>query len=236
MECIICWDALKQPVSIPCGHIFCEDCLENHRGKKASTSLSIVSFSCPVCRTKYTNNRTTLSLVRRLYLPTDDSAPYATISRAATVRVYEELLDHNNQRIVRLENEVSQLRGKEMTCNTQLRDAILEAALCLDREKRLAQELKAMRHRSTEITLIFVFGYVLILGAIQFKRSGSKLSLLFFFFSALVLNVFMMTSLVLLVRRRGISSGPGKTRITWNAIAVWLLLFICVLLIYGTVS
>lgn len=100
------------------------------------------------------DNLTTLSLVRRLYLPTDDSAPYASISRDATVRVYEGLLDHSNQRIARLVDEVSQLQDKESTYNTRLRNATLEAALCAEREKRLVHELGVMRHRSTEISLM----------------------------------------------------------------------------------
>ncbi|RZF35109.1 hypothetical protein LSTR_LSTR009415 [Laodelphax striatellus] len=41
-ECICCQEVVNRPVSTPCGHIFCEDCL--------SRSFKAEIYTCPTCR------------------------------------------------------------------------------------------------------------------------------------------------------------------------------------------
>ncbi|KIM60680.1 hypothetical protein SCLCIDRAFT_1216589 [Scleroderma citrinum Foug A] len=45
-DCGICLETLKKPVSIPCGHVHCEECLRSHivNGKDAFIS------TCPTCQ------------------------------------------------------------------------------------------------------------------------------------------------------------------------------------------
>ncbi|KAF7431011.1 hypothetical protein PC9H_006726 [Pleurotus ostreatus] len=81
------------------------------------------------------------SLVRRLYLPIDDPEPYAPYTKATTIRVYEDLMDHNTRHIIELQDELSKLQVNETTCNVQLREALLANALSAVREKQLKQEL-----------------------------------------------------------------------------------------------
>lgn len=44
--CSICLDVFTEPVSVPCGHNFCKDCLSRHREGKAQCQ-------CPLCNKKF---------------------------------------------------------------------------------------------------------------------------------------------------------------------------------------
>ncbi|EIN03855.1 hypothetical protein PUNSTDRAFT_77334 [Punctularia strigosozonata HHB-11173 SS5] len=48
--CIICLDILKSPVALPCGHVFCQQCLQR-------VVMAIAPFmtqhQCPTCRAPY---------------------------------------------------------------------------------------------------------------------------------------------------------------------------------------
>lgn len=49
LQCPVCLEIFENPISIPCGHTFCNDCLssvENHSG----------SSTCPVCRDDFNLN------------------------------------------------------------------------------------------------------------------------------------------------------------------------------------
>ena len=51
-DCAICLDKLRQPRTLPCGHIFCATCLESlhqHNGTQ-TVDGSAVSTRCPLCR------------------------------------------------------------------------------------------------------------------------------------------------------------------------------------------
>ncbi|XP_036375398.1 E3 ubiquitin-protein ligase TRIM47-like [Megalops cyprinoides] len=45
-SCAICQDQLKDPVTIPCGHSYCVDCINNRWDKDDKTGV----YSCPQCR------------------------------------------------------------------------------------------------------------------------------------------------------------------------------------------
>ncbi|KAF8997900.1 hypothetical protein BDQ17DRAFT_1248120 [Cyathus striatus] len=51
ITCHICLEDLKSPVSLPCGHIFCKECIR--RAVEAIKSYSSL-HSCPSCRALYT--------------------------------------------------------------------------------------------------------------------------------------------------------------------------------------
>ncbi|XP_006461771.1 hypothetical protein AGABI2DRAFT_71771 [Agaricus bisporus var. bisporus H97] len=50
MSCCICLEGLQCPVSLPCGHIFCRDCLK--RVVQAVQPYSTL-HACPTCRAHY---------------------------------------------------------------------------------------------------------------------------------------------------------------------------------------
>lgn len=49
-NCSICLDVLKKPVTIPCGHSYCSDCIENYWDQDQYLAV----FSCPQCRQNFT--------------------------------------------------------------------------------------------------------------------------------------------------------------------------------------
>ncbi|PFH50288.1 hypothetical protein AMATHDRAFT_61336 [Amanita thiersii Skay4041] len=50
-NCPICLSALKEPVSIPCGHVYCTKCLADH--VNSSNDSEEVTATCPTCRSEF---------------------------------------------------------------------------------------------------------------------------------------------------------------------------------------
>ncbi|XP_015225398.1 PREDICTED: E3 ubiquitin/ISG15 ligase TRIM25-like [Cyprinodon variegatus] len=48
-NCSICLDVLKQPVTIPCGHSYCSDCIQNYWDQDDFLGI----FVCPQCRQSF---------------------------------------------------------------------------------------------------------------------------------------------------------------------------------------
>lgn len=46
-ECTLCYELLYYPVTLPCKHVFCKQCLDSH--------VENNGFSCPICRHRLSN-------------------------------------------------------------------------------------------------------------------------------------------------------------------------------------
>ncbi|KAJ7759141.1 hypothetical protein B0H16DRAFT_1415893 [Mycena metata] len=82
MVCSICYERFTTPVALPCGHIFCRDCI---RRSIDAIQVCVVQHPCPTCRAAFNIVTVDLALVpaylRPHILPTlrpvffDDSKP-----------------------------------------------------------------------------------------------------------------------------------------------------------------
>lgn len=50
LTCTICLDRFKCPVTIPCGHTFCQECISKHWDQMERGGSQNTLFNCPVCK------------------------------------------------------------------------------------------------------------------------------------------------------------------------------------------
>lgn len=79
LNCSICLDQLQDPVTIPCGHNYCMDCIKDYWDKHGSKETG---YGCPQCRKTFTpkpilNSNTMFAEVMEMFKKTGirDSSP-----------------------------------------------------------------------------------------------------------------------------------------------------------------
>ncbi|KAJ7142185.1 hypothetical protein C8R46DRAFT_815002, partial [Mycena filopes] len=112
MSCSICLSNLKEPVSVPCGHLYCTECLTAHI---SATSRDGFTSTCPTCREGFNMVRPELTCLpkkfhqyivpslRRVYIsPADPSPSKEALKRKLSVaeaRVQQ--LEDDKERLMR---------------------------------------------------------------------------------------------------------------------------------------
>ncbi|KAF9269203.1 hypothetical protein L218DRAFT_425580 [Marasmius fiardii PR-910] len=156
-QCSICLSSLKEPVSIPCGHIYCAECLGEHI---TSAPQDGYTSTCPTCRTEFpivSPERTYLPkqvqkflfpVIRRVYLP--DSASQAL--QAENQRLHD-LLDTSIVTQRRLEDQVEHLMDqceRHMSSSAAHAKGEKDASLEVERLRRKLEHEMGLRRDAEE--------------------------------------------------------------------------------------
>ncbi|EIM80491.1 uncharacterized protein STEHIDRAFT_126017 [Stereum hirsutum FP-91666 SS1] len=122
LACSICFEDLKDPVSIPCGHIYCDRCVKEY----IQSSQDPMKASCPTCRTEFhivSPDRNLVpekchpflnTSVRRIYIETPVLKPYL-------------------ERIAQLETRVTTLTESNAGLSTRVTSLSKDKASLMDR-------------------------------------------------------------------------------------------------------
>ncbi|KAJ7043778.1 hypothetical protein C8F04DRAFT_1073265 [Mycena alexandri] len=148
MSCSICLSNLKEPVSVPCGHIYCTECLTSHI---SATSRDGFTSMCPTCREVFNMVRPELTCLpkkfhqcivpslRRVYIsPAESSLSKEALKRKlslADARVQK--LEEDKERLMReCERNIAAAQAHARGETGALRDvASLRRKLELTRER-----------------------------------------------------------------------------------------------------
>ncbi|KAI0042733.1 hypothetical protein FA95DRAFT_1609945 [Auriscalpium vulgare] len=133
-SCAICSGTYKSPTALPCGHVYCYDCIT----KSTRVSTTISTTVCPTCRAPFSIASVDVNLVpphlrhyflppfRRLYLdtapPPSGSSPRSPGSSSPTQR------EHVSPHAMRLQAENRALRE---SCHAWRQRAEAQAAASL---------------------------------------------------------------------------------------------------------
>ncbi|KAL0953912.1 hypothetical protein HGRIS_005078 [Hohenbuehelia grisea] len=149
LTCVICLETESTvPICLPCGHIFCEECMNTYIS--SSSSASSRKFSCPTCRKAFNtvldppHNPT----IRKLYIPAasddstkrDDSAPTPSPTTIQSSAEYLVLLT----RVFDLESRMATLKHD--------RDRLLKESEL--QQRCLKQSVDAQRLAKAENALV----------------------------------------------------------------------------------
>ncbi|KAF8839019.1 hypothetical protein BDN67DRAFT_1003970 [Paxillus ammoniavirescens] len=129
-ECGICLDALKTPVSIPCGHVHCQKCLRAHIGSGADALKS----TCPTCRNPFYIATPDFAFVPKKYhdfiLPSVRKI-YMDISSVTALRQEVEGFTHRLERLAKEKEDLLEQNDRYSYALEEIaaqRDAALEEA------------------------------------------------------------------------------------------------------------
>lgn len=89
LKCSICLEVFTNPLTLPCGHSFCQECIHEYWDRETATS----PFSCPTCRFSFSQRPEPLKNVSLSKLADDVKA--LERSRALVPTVQTDSCAHN---------------------------------------------------------------------------------------------------------------------------------------------
>uniref|UniRef100_A0A672JCQ0 RING-type domain-containing protein n=1 Tax=Salarias fasciatus TaxID=181472 RepID=A0A672JCQ0_SALFA len=106
-SCSICLDLLKDPITVPCGHNYCSNCINRHWEEEKSKR----TYSCPLCRMEFypKPNLRTNNLLAELVEDKKTELQAAAAERIQKQKELERNRLNIQQRIQERENEVKLL-------------------------------------------------------------------------------------------------------------------------------
>ncbi|KAI6149559.1 hypothetical protein BKA82DRAFT_995166 [Pisolithus tinctorius] len=130
-DCGICLEALKKPVSTPCGHVHCEACLRNY----IVSSNDALKSTCPTCRREFHIATPDLAVVpekyhgfilptiRKLYIdiPSTSKLVKKVNSLKTQVKDLSKEIDLLDERCDGLEREVQAFAEAERATRIEMR-------------------------------------------------------------------------------------------------------------------
>ncbi|KAK0489280.1 hypothetical protein IW261DRAFT_1444042 [Armillaria novae-zelandiae] len=159
-QCTICLCEYKEPVSIPCGHVYCMQCLSDYISTSGKDGFTA---KCPTCRAKFTIvvpelhsvakqfHRYVTPSIRRVFIEPDPSETYEELKhRLEVAEARNVALERDNQDLM---NSCERYMAESTTHARGERRAIIEWQKIkrqLEVEKKAAKEEKAHAHELVE--------------------------------------------------------------------------------------
>ncbi|KAK0214894.1 hypothetical protein IW262DRAFT_1321310 [Armillaria fumosa] len=159
-QCTICLCDYKEPVSIPCGHVYCMTCLSDYISSSGKDGFTA---KCPTCRAKFTIvvpelhsvakqfHRYVTPSIRRVFIEPNPSETYEELKhRLEVAEARNATLERDNQDLMNsceryMAESAAHARGeRKATIELQRVKRQLEA------ERKVAKEEKAHAHELVE--------------------------------------------------------------------------------------
>ncbi|TFK71440.1 hypothetical protein BDN72DRAFT_877163 [Pluteus cervinus] len=151
LECSICLSAFKDPVCIPCGHIYCKKCLTDHVNLPTNDDLN---SSCPICRAQFTTVMPDLTYLPKKYHQYVIPSVRQVYIDTSGERTLKKKITQAEERIRALEREKAQLliEGNRDKATLQIhaareREATSQARIAGERLNRLTR----LRNEDSEV-------------------------------------------------------------------------------------
>jgi len=166
--CPICLEGLETPVSIPCGHVFCEECLTSH----IKASKDMTTSACPSCRSSFHTvapiltyvptkfHKFMIAGVRRIFLEEEPNVGADSSSKADL----EAQLNHCSTRLKSLESFNDTLREKLKKSEDAERRARAEVALTKNWLEHTRRALDMLQKQNVELEMSIRMNMMMIGG------------------------------------------------------------------------
>ncbi|KAK0436861.1 uncharacterized protein ARMOST_17152 [Armillaria ostoyae] len=159
-QCTICLCDYKEPVSIPCGHVYCMQCLSDYISTSGKDGFTA---KCPTCRAKFTIvvpelhsvakqfHRYVTPSIRRVFIEPNPSETYEELKHRLEVsEARNAALERDNRDLM---NSCERYMAESAAHARGERGAIIELQRVkrqLEAERKVAKEEKAHAHELVE--------------------------------------------------------------------------------------
>ncbi|XP_034064186.1 tripartite motif-containing protein 65-like [Gymnodraco acuticeps] len=142
ISCWICLDVMKDPVTIPCGHSYCMDCITNYWDGEEQKKKK----SCPQCRKAFTPRSALVKNTMLSFLVEQlNRTELLTLKRSRAQKEINVSLQKTQQRMQDRKEEVKPLQEEEDAINCSADKALEES------EKIFTELIRLLEKRRSEV-------------------------------------------------------------------------------------